>query len=84
MKTSVQLGRVALLLLSAVLVSVNAQVPAASTLKTCWTNQQGLWRWCVPSDGSATNGAAQPAQGYCCADASTDEKCVDGGSYTCT
>jgi hypothetical protein len=38
----------------------------------------------VPSDGTALNGETQPAQGYCCADASTDEKCIDGGSYKCT
>jgi hypothetical protein len=38
----------------------------------------------VPADGTALNGEVQPAKGYCCADASTDDNCKNGGSNKCT
>jgi len=61
---------------------VFGQTPTSQTMKACWTNTKAT-RWCVPVDGTSTGGTGI-AQGWCCDDASTDEKCTHGGNYQCT
>ena len=77
-------AKTAVLLVTLATLIDTATAQTARTLKQCW--QQGAAsRWCVPADGSSASGnAQQPATGYCCPDASEDEKCIHGDTYQCT
>jgi len=56
---------------------------ATSTLSKCWTQKIASY-WCVPRDGTQAEGlTSQPAQGYCCPEGSTDDKC-NKSTYRCT
>lgn len=59
-------------------------MPTITTMKACFTTTTAS-RWCVNANGTALSAASvQPATAYCCADLSTDPKCIDGDNYYCT
>lgn len=61
---------------------VTAQAPTETNMNTCYSNTAAK-RWCVAADAPAPKNGEIP-NGWCCDDASTDEKCTNGDSYKCT